>query len=44
MPNTLIESEFEALARGMMVIFPNLERCNGWNEINWELAEIRESI
>jgi len=44
-PLTVDESEYETLARGMTVIFPNLGRCDGWDdEFNWQLAEVRELI
>ena len=38
---TFDDSEFETVARGMVDIFPNLERCDGWDEFNWELAEVQ---
>ena len=40
-PLTIDESDFETVACGTTVIFPNLERCNGWEEVNWELAEVQ---
>jgi len=40
-PLTFDKSDFETLARGMRAIFPNLERCDGWNEFNRELAGFR---
>ena len=43
-PLTIDESEFETVARGMTAIFPNLERCDGWDEFNRELAEIQMLI
>ena len=44
MPLTCDESDFGAVARGITVIFPNLERCDGWDEVNWELAEVQGLI
>jgi len=37
MPLALDKSKLETVARGMMVIFPNLKRCEGWGELNWRL-------
>ena len=36
------ESDFETVANGMMDIFPELERCDGWEEFSWQIAELRE--
>ena len=40
---TLDESGFKTVVRGMMNIFPDLERCDGWDDFNWRLAEVRGS-
>jgi len=39
MPLTLDESGLETVTRGMMDIFPDLVCCEGWDELNWKIAE-----
>ena len=41
MPLTFDEPNFKAVALGVVDIFPNLERCQGWDDFNWELAEVQ---
>jgi len=43
-PLTVDESEYETVARGMTVIFPNLERYYGWDDLSRGLAEVRGLI
>ena len=44
LPLTLDGSGLETVARGMADIFPNLDRCDGWDELDWELMGVRGFI
>jgi len=43
-PLTLDKSDFGRVARGMVDIFPNLERCDGWGGLNWEIGVVQRVV